>query len=193
MPNFHRQRSARFSGTTGGGAVVGAGTGARHFEPVSAPRHGGDVVLARHRKRAPQFADALHQRVIGDDEIGPHGREQFFFRHQRAGAFDQEASAPRTFLGAAQLHVPGAAGSRAPGRARSRRMSDAALRRRQDRSCRDHRINFTDEAHGSAGEDHGNHAGAQPEQRERRARGDGQGQPVRRLLEPAGQNTCKAK
>ena len=61
-----------------------------------------------------------------------------------AGAFDQIASAPRTFSGAAQLHVPGAAGSRAPGRARSHRMSDAALfRRRQDRSCRDHRINFT--------------------------------------------------
>ena len=55
------------------------------FEAIAAARDGGDETRAGFAERAAQLADALHQRVVGDHEVGPHRREDFFLADQAAG------------------------------------------------------------------------------------------------------------
>ena len=61
------------------------------LKPVASAGYRLDEPLALVGKRTPQFADALHQDVIGDGDVRPHRREQFVLRDRPPGILQQEA------------------------------------------------------------------------------------------------------
>ena len=66
-----------------------SGRGGVTFKPVPTPRHGPDQALAIVPERTSQFADALHQGIVSDDEIAPDGRKQLLLRNQAVGVLDE--------------------------------------------------------------------------------------------------------
>ena len=67
-------------------------SGDRHrgIQAIAASRNGPDQTLAVARiQRPPQFADALHQRVVGDREIRPDRCEKLVLRDQTAAILNE--------------------------------------------------------------------------------------------------------
>jgi hypothetical protein len=60
------------------------------FETIAAARYGPNEARPVLAERSPQFADALHQHVVGDGETGPDRRKKLLFRDQSSRIFDQE-------------------------------------------------------------------------------------------------------
>ena len=59
--------------------------GHRRFESIAATGNRTDVSRAVVPQGAPQLADALHERVVGHDEVRPHRGEELFLRDEPPG------------------------------------------------------------------------------------------------------------
>jgi hypothetical protein len=66
-----------------------AGSGRWH-ETISAPRNRDDQCRAGVAERAAQLADALHEGVIGHDEVRPDRREQLVLGDQPLRILSEE-------------------------------------------------------------------------------------------------------
>jgi len=58
-------------------------------EQISAPRYGLEQLLFAILQCTPQLQRALHQRIIGNEGIGPHCLHQFLFADQPSRVFHQ--------------------------------------------------------------------------------------------------------
>lgn len=53
-----------------------------HVEDETSPRHGLQELVLVVTQRVANLADALRQRVIGHERVGPHGPKQIFFGYE---------------------------------------------------------------------------------------------------------------
>jgi hypothetical protein len=58
-------------------------------EQIPAPRHGLEQKLAAIIQCATQLKGTLHQRIVSNEGVGPHGLHQFLLADQLSRVFDQ--------------------------------------------------------------------------------------------------------
>src|SRR6516165_9664631 len=75
----------------------------RRLKSITAAGHRPDQAWPTVSEGAPQLADALHQHIIGNREVGPNRSKELILRDKAAGVFDQMAQNREGFWPQANL------------------------------------------------------------------------------------------